>query len=77
MLSLYFNCKLTGKKLTADRLDSGYYYPVTYPKKMGVEEFNQYKVMLKTIESYAVFKFDIVIFNLDIDLLDEDLKKEV
>lgn len=77
MLSLYFNCRLTEQRLTVDRSDSGFFYPVTYPQRVGTEIFNQYAVLLKTIESYAVFKFDTVIFNLAIDFIDDKIEEEL
>jgi hypothetical protein len=77
MLSLYFNCRLTEQRLTIDRPDSGYFYPVTYPQRIGAEIFNQYAVLLKTIETYAVFKFDTVIFNLAIDIIDDKIEEEL
>jgi hypothetical protein len=77
MLSLYFNCRLTEQRLTVDRTDSGFFYPVTYPQRVGTEIFNQYAVLLKTIESYAVFTFDTVIFNLAIDFIDVKIEEEL
>ena len=77
MLSLYFNCRLTEQRLTVDSSDSGYFYPVTYPQRVGTEIFNQYAVLLKTIESYAVFKFDTIIFNFEIDFIDDKIKEEL
>ena len=77
MLSLYFNCRLTGQRLTVDSADSGYFYPVTYPQRVSTEIYNQYAVLLKTIESYAVFKFDTIIFNLAIDFIDDRIEEEI
>jgi len=81
MLSLYFNCKITNQSLIPNRIDSGFFYPVTYPQRGGTGSLSQYAVLLKTIESYAVFKFDAVVFNIAIDFIDsrieEELKKHI
>lgn len=74
MLSLYFNCRITGQKRTPDRVDAGYFYPVTTPQKAGAESQTQYSVLLKTIESYAVFQFDVVIFNIALDCVDNNVE---
>ena len=77
MLSLYFNCRLTEKRLTPDRIDSGYFYPVTYPQRVDTESLSQYAVLLKTIDSYAVFQYETIIFNIAIDYIDRNIENEI
>ena len=77
MLSLYFNCRITEQRLTPDRIDSCWFYPVTYPQRGGTGSLSQYAVLLKTIESYAVFKFDTVIFNIGLDFIDSHIEEEL
>jgi len=77
MLSLYFNSRITEQSLIPDRIDSGWFYPVTYPQRVGTGSLSQYAVLLKTIESYAVFKFDTVIFNITIDFIDSQIEEEL
>ncbi|HHT9158552.1 MAG: hypothetical protein A2047_01015 [Omnitrophica bacterium GWA2_41_15] len=77
MLSLYFNFRLTGQRLIPDRIDSGLFYPVAYPQRGSTGSLSQYAVLLKTIESYSVFKFDVVIFNIAIDFIDSEIEEEL
>lgn len=77
MLSLYFNCRLTEQRRAPDKLDSGYFYPVTYPQRAGTEALSQYEVLLKALSSYAVIKFDVAIFNMAIDFSDDSMQEEL
>lgn len=77
MLSLYFNCKLTKQKLIPENIDSGYFYPVTYPRKSSLESFDQYTILIKTIISYSVLKFETAIFNIDIEGIDEHDREDI
>lgn len=77
MLSLYFNFRLTNQSLIPNRIDSGFFYPVTYPQRGGTGSLSQHEVLLKTIESYAVFNFDVVIFNMAIDFIDGHIEEEL
>jgi len=77
MLSLYFNCRVTEQSLILDRIDSGFFYPVMYPQRGGTGSLSQYAVLLKTIKSYAVFKFDVVIFNIALNFIDSHIEEEI
>ena len=77
MLSLYFNCRITEQKRAPDRADAGYFYPVTNPQKVDIESQTQYAVLLKTIDSYAAFQYETVIFNIALDLVDSHDEEEI
>jgi hypothetical protein len=77
MISLYFNCKLTHESVALGKITTRYNYPVTYPKKIESSEFSQYEVLIATIKSYSIFKFDIVIFNIDIDSRTDEVEEEI
>jgi hypothetical protein len=65
-LSLYFNCRLTQGRLTPDTADAGYFYPVVYPKQ-ELHNHDQYKILIRTLESYSSLSFDVAVFNIEID----------
>jgi hypothetical protein len=77
MLSLYFNCRITEQPLTPDKLNSGWFYPITFPKSINSERSSQYEVLVKTIESYAKIKFDVIVFNIEIDNIDDEKKNQI
>lgn len=77
MLSLYFNFRLTEQRINHDGRDSVWFYPVTFPKRGGAGPLSQYVVLLKTIESYAVLKFDTIIFNIAVDFIDVNSEEEI
>ena len=77
MLSLYFNSRLTTETLNHDSIDSSWFYPATYPRHANANSINQYEVLLRSIKSYAVLKFHTAIFNIAIDLHDNQLEEEI
>jgi hypothetical protein len=77
MLSLYFNCKITGQKLLPDKIDSLLFYPIPYPQKCSAETLTQYQVLLKTLESYTGLIFDVAIFNIEIESSDNSIEEEI
>jgi hypothetical protein len=76
-LSLYFNCKLTNKRLIPNSLTSEYFYPVIYPRNPLVNNVTQYEVLIETIKSYSAFDFKYAIFNIEIDGVDDLQKTEI
>lgn len=65
---LYFNSRITKMTLTPNAVNSGYFYPQVYPKGLPVAKADtQFKILLRTIESYSRIKFDRVIFNIVLD----------
>ena len=48
-----------------------------YPEDVSTGSLNQYAVLLKTIKSYAAFKFDVIIFNIEIDNLNNQIQEEL
>lgn len=76
-LSLYFNCKLTNKRLLPNSLTSEYFYPVIYPRNPLVNNVTQYEVLIETIKSYSAFDFKYAIFNIEIDGIDDSQKTEI
>ena len=74
-ISLYFNCKLTHESVTPGKSSNRYNYPVMYPKKIDSEEYSQYKILIATIKSYSIFKFDVIIFNIEIESINNELYK--
>jgi hypothetical protein len=77
MLSLYFNCRITEQQLTPDIVNSGWFYPITYPKSIRNERLSQYKILIKTIESYSKINFDVAVFNIEIDYISDEIKREI
>jgi hypothetical protein len=68
MLSLYFNARLTKSQLIEDKITSGYFYPVVYPRNADrFKSCSQYEVLITTISSYDRLKFEYAIFNLELD----------
>jgi hypothetical protein len=76
MLSLYFNCRLTKARLTPDSADAGYFYPVVYPKD-SVQNHDQYKILIQTLESYSSLSFIVAVLNIEIDVINADQKSEL
>lgn len=80
MIPLYFNCKIVAKRVVPVNSvsDDGFFFPVMYP---GVYDYptpdNAFKILCKTIESYAHIKFSHIFFNIDIDSLPESCKDEL
>ena len=78
MLSLYFNCRITGKPYDAPYNSSNFmFYPVDYPKQSYLEKATQYSVLFKTIQSYAVIKFNVAVFNIQFDFIDDSIKDSI
>ena len=77
MLSLYFNCRITGKKLIADNIYTHLFYPVAYPKSSNSEYLSQQAVLLKTLESYVPIKFNVAVFNIAIDSIEKDIETQI
>ena len=76
MISLYFNCRITGKPLTSNDNDSNYFYPIIYPNE-NVEVISQYRVLISTIKSYSEIDFELAIFNIDIDNITKNQEYEI
>jgi hypothetical protein len=76
MLSLYFNTRITESLLISDTRNSAYFYPIVYPQS-SLKKNSQYSILIKTINSYSSIKFDVAIFNIEIDEITFDKKKEL
>lgn len=76
-LSLYFNCKLTNKKLLTDGVSHGYFYPVIYPRDPLAKILSPYEILIETIKTYSCLDFNCVIFNIEIDDVTDFQKKEI
>lgn len=75
---LYFNCRITNVELNPNTINSGYFYPQVFPKGLPVSKTDsQFKVLLKTIESYSRIKFESVIFNIVLDNQEVNEQKEL
>ncbi len=77
MFSLYFNCRITKESVTLGKPALSFYFPVQYPKKIESNAISQYKVLVATIKSYSIFKFDTVIFNIAIDSINSGIEEEL
>lgn len=73
MISLYFNCRVTGRNLISNGVGSGFFYPIIYPKNSQDFNLTQVEILLKVIKSYSSIKFDKAVFNIDIDSKDVEL----
>lgn len=70
MISLYFNCRVTGRNLISNGVGSGFFYPIIYPKNSQDLNLTQVEVLLNVIKSYSSINFDIAVFNISIDSQD-------
>lgn len=77
MISLYFNCRITGKNLIPNSVVSGFFYPVIYPKNSQASSYSQAEVLLEVIKSYSSIEFDVAIFNISLDSDDDELCKNI
>jgi len=78
MISLYFNCKITGVNYVQDTNKYGYFYPIVNPKSFDNELISQYEILIKTLVSYRFFKFKTAILNIELEDSSNILKnKEV
>lgn len=77
MISLYFNCRITEQQLTPDIVNSGWFYPITYPKNINKERLSQYKILIKTVKSYSEINFEVAIFNIEIDYINDEIEHEI
>jgi hypothetical protein len=62
---LYFACKIVEDSLIPAGKESGYFYPVIFPKKKDFQT-SSFDIFLKTLDSYSKLAFTSVIFNLDL-----------
>lgn len=73
MISLYFNCRVTGKNLISNGVGSGFFYPVIYPKNSQDLNLTQIEVLLEVIKSYSSIEFDVAVFNISVDVEDDSM----
>lgn len=62
---LYFACKIVEDSLIPSGIESGYFYPVIFPKRSEFQTSN-FEIFLKTLDSYSKLDFTSAIFNLDL-----------
>ena len=67
---LYFNSKIVKDNLTPNSVDSGYFYPIIYPRIENVI-FEKEDVLIKTIESYREIHFTKMYFNIEFEQVDK------
>lgn len=77
MISLYFNCRVTGKNLISNGVGSGFFYPIIYPKNSRDLSFTQTEILLEVIKSYSSIEFDIAVFNISIDAQDDGISMSI
>lgn len=66
---LYFNSKIVKDNLTPDTKESGYFYPIIYPRNENII-YNKEEVLYKTIESYKTIEFSKVYINIEFEVTD-------
>ena len=78
MLSIYFNCKLVASPAVSNSSDHHFFYPVVYPKSYDSLPISKFEILKKTLITYRVFKFNVAIFNLDLEsLTDKKIIKKI
>jgi len=68
---LYFACKIVENPLIQNCIESGYFYPVIFPKRSEFQTSN-FEIFLKTLDSYSKLDFSTAIFNLDLSSISID-----
>lgn len=68
---LYFACKIVEDSLIPSGIESGYFYPVIFPKRSEFQTSN-FEIFLKTLDSYSKLDFSTAIFNLDLSSISID-----
>ena len=70
---LYFNAKIVKENLTPNTIDSGYFYPVVYPRMDNII-YDKIEILYKTIQSYKTINFNKIYFNIEFEDFDILLK---